>query len=87
MDKVRTGLALAWLYIRNLCLLLNHVICWLIGKDPRMTLSAVAWLHQVRWLMAIANALYRDPEHCRKAATGWDTAYWRQHDRSLWRHP
>lgn len=78
--------AQAWLYVRNLFLLLNHAVCCLIGKDPRMTLSAVAWLHQVRWLMWIANTLYRNPDHCREAATGWDTPYWRQRDRSLWKH-
>lgn len=75
----------AILYVRNLGLWLNHGICWLIGKDPRMTVSAVAYLHDVRWLVWIANTIYRNPGHCKEAAQGWDTPEWQARDRSLWK--
>jgi hypothetical protein len=74
------------LQIRNIGLWLNNGVCAFIGKDPRMTISAVAYLHKVRWLVWLSNTLYRDPDHCKTAATGWDTPEWRESDRSLWKH-
>lgn len=72
-------------YIRNFGLALNQFTCFVIGKDPRMTISAVAWLHQFHWLIWLANAIYRNPNHCREAARGWDTPAWQKNDRSLWK--
>lgn len=82
---MKTVLLTIWLWVRNLGLALNQLACSVIGKDPRMTLSAVAWLHQWRWLIWLANSLYRDKDHCKEAATGWDTVAWKARDRSLWK--
>ena len=73
-----------WLFNQGLAL--NQSACALIGKDPRMTISAVAYLHDIRIVIWLANTVYRDPDHCKTAATGWDTPEWQARDRSLWKH-
>lgn len=72
-------------YIYNIGIWMNHAIACLIGKDPRMSLSAVAGLHDIRWLVRVANTLYRDEEHCSKAARIWKTPEGIAADRSLWK--
>lgn len=69
-------------YLQNLGLLLNKAVCTLAGKDPRMTISAVCYLHEWNWAVRIINRIYRNPQHCWEAAQGWDDP--RIMDRSLW---
>ena len=77
-------------YLRNIGLLLNHAVVTLIGKDPGMTISAVAYQHDWK-LQRLINRLYGDKNHCRDAAQGWvdpetrEPGYWaKKRNRSLW---
>lgn len=72
----------AILYLRNLGLLANLAICTLIGKDPRMTISAMCYLEGWQWAVRIICFVYRNPDHCATAAQGWDDP--RLINRSLW---
>jgi len=69
-------------YILNWGLLLNYALMTLIGQDPRKTISAWAQLKHYLWLVKIINRIYDDPEHCLRAARGWDRPD--LIDRSLW---
>ena len=78
------------IYIRNLGLLLNHCVVTFIGKDPGMTISAVAYQHDWK-LQQLLNRLYKDDNHCREAAQGWvdletrqPTEQAKRRNRSLW---
>lgn len=72
----------AILYIRNWGLLLNLAFTTLIGKDPRMTISALCYLQGWAWAVTLINRVYRNPDHCATAAQGWDDP--RLINRSLW---
>lgn len=72
----------AILYLRNWGLLLNLAFTTAIGKDPRMTISAMCQLEGWTWATRIICWLYRNPDHCKTAAQGWDNP--RLINRSLW---
>lgn len=72
----------AILYVRNLGLLLNLAFSTLIGKDPRMTISAMCYLQGWETAVRIICWIYRNPDHCKTAAQGWDDP--RIVNRSLW---
>jgi len=81
------------IYIKNILFWINKGVVTLAGKDPRLTISAVSFIHKYRFLERLINALYRDKYHCRDAAWGWvdgvtrlPTDWGRRHDRSVWRN-
>lgn len=72
-------------YLRNVALwALNNGLMTVIGKDPRMTISAMVFLHDWQWVVTLIGKLRGNPDHCRIAAQGWnDPAIT---DMSIWRH-
>lgn len=71
-------------YLRNLLVLVNKATVTALGKDPRMTISAVSHLHGFGTLVRLIDWLTEDG-HCEAAAAGWDDPA--VVDMSVWKTP